>query len=131
MVCLDTSVLVALIRKDPAAVGALRAEAEKGGAVSTTIVALCELYAGAYGSRESEKELARVRDLLSNLRVLGLDEGAARKYGELVNSAALKRDPIGDFDLIIASIALQHEEKLVTRNVKHFGRVPGLATERW
>jgi len=39
--------------------------------------------------------------------------------------------PIGGFDLIIASIALEQGEKLVTRNVKHFSRVPGLATEQW
>jgi tRNA(fMet)-specific endonuclease VapC len=131
MVCLDTSVLVALIRKDKAAIAGLTAEAERGGKVSTTTVNLCELYSGAYGSKDPQKELAKVQDLLSNLGLLELDAGAAERYGELVNDAALKRAPIGDFDLIIASIALEHEQKLVTRNVKHFSRVPGLLTERW
>jgi len=131
MVCLDTSVLVALIRKDQAAVEGLRAEAESGGVVSTTVVSLCELYSGAYGSKEPQKELIRVRELVSNLRLLELDEGAARRYGELANDATLKREPIGDFDLIIASIALEQDEKLATRNIKHFSRVPGLVAERW
>ena len=131
MVCLDTSILVALIRKDQAAIDGLTAEAERGGRVSTTVVNLCELYSGAYGSKNPQKELAKVKDLVSNLGLLELDAGAAKRYGELVNDATLKRAPIGDFDLIIASIALQQEEKLVTRNVKHFSRVPGLATEQW
>ena len=131
MVCLDTSVLVALIRKDQAAIEGLTAEAERGGTVSTTTVSLCELYSGAYGSKEPQKELAKVQGLVSNLGLLELDAGAARRYGELVNDAALKRAPIGDFDLIIASIALEREERLVTRNVKHFSRVPGLLTEQW
>ncbi len=131
MVCLDTSVLVALIRKDQGAIDELRAEAERGGIVSTTVISLCELYSGAYGSKEPQKELTRVQDLVSNLRLLGLDEGAARRYGELIHHEGLRRDPIGDFDLIIASIALENEEKLATRNIKHFSRVPGLSTERW
>jgi len=131
MVCLDTSVLVALIRKDQAAIDGLTAEAERGGTVSTTVVNLCELYSGAYGSKTPQKELAKVQDLVSDLGLLELDVGAAKRYGELVNDAALRRAPIGDFDLIIASIALEQEEKLVTRNVKHFSRVPGLVTEQW
>jgi tRNA(fMet)-specific endonuclease VapC len=131
VVCLDTSVLVALIRKDQAAIDGLTAEAERGGTVSTTVVNLCELYSGAYGSQNPQKELAKVQDLVSDLGLLELDAGAAKRYGELVNDAILRRAPIGDFDLIIASIALEQGEKLVTRNVKHFSRVPGLATEQW
>lgn len=131
MVCLDTSVLVALIRKDQAAIDGLTAEAERGGTVSTTVVNLCELYSGAYGSKNPQKELARVQDLVSDLGLLELDAGSAKRYGELVNDATLRRTPIGDFDLIIASIALEQEEKLVTRNLKHFSRVPGLVTEQW
>lgn len=131
MVCLDTSVLVALIRKDQAAIDGLTAEAERGGTVSTTVVSLCELYSGAHGSKNPQKELAKVQDLVSGLGLLELDAGAAKRYGELANDASLKRAPIGDFDLIIASIALEQGEKLVTRNVKHFGRVPGLTTEQW
>jgi predicted nucleic acid-binding protein len=72
MVCLDTSVLVALIRKDGAALDGLRTEAERGGTVSTTTVNLCELYAGAYGSSEPEKELARVRSLCPSSASLNL-----------------------------------------------------------
>jgi tRNA(fMet)-specific endonuclease VapC len=131
MVCLDTSVLVALIRKDQAAMNKLRAEAEVGGTISTTIINLCELYAGAYGSKAPQRELQRVQDLLSQMGILELDVGATKRYGELVNDDELKREPIGDFDLMIASIALQQNEKLVTRNLRHFNRVPGLVVEQW
>ena len=131
MVCLDTSVLVALIRKDRGALDALEAESKRGGFVSTTSVNLCELYAGAYGSRDPQKELGRVQDLISNLGLLELDAKAARQYGELVNDAALRREPIGDFDLIVASIALENGERLVTRNVKHFSKVKGLDVDMW
>jgi len=131
MVCLDTSVLVALIRKDRAALERLSSEVERGGTVSTTMISLLEMYSGAYGSKDPDLELARIGELISSLAVLGIDTGAALRYGELVHDPGLKREPIGDFDLIIASVALQNGEKLATRNLKHFSRVPGLVTERW
>ena len=60
MVCLDTSVLVALLRKDRAALERLTSEVEGGGAVSTTVISLCEMYSGAYGSKDPARELARI-----------------------------------------------------------------------
>lgn len=131
MACLDTSVLIALIRKDQEAIDELGAEIERGSTVSTTPVNLCELYAGAYRSRDPQKELTRVEELVSNLGLLELDAGAAKRYGALVNDASLRQEPIGDFDMIIASIALEHNEKLVTRNLRHFRKVPGLVVEKW
>ena len=130
-VCLDTSVLVALLRGEEAAVRRLGEEAGRGGTVSTTAVNLCELYAGAFASRDPSREVGRIHRLVSSMDVLDLDVEAARRYGELVNDPALRRSPIGDFDLIIACIALSHGENVATRNVAHFERVPGLGTESW
>lgn len=38
---------------------------------------------------------------------------------------------IGDLDLIIASLALTRSEPLVTSDVEHFERIPGLIVESW
>ncbi len=42
-----------------------------------------------------------------------------------------KGEPIGEMDALIASVALAHNERIVTKNVKHFGRVEGLEIESW
>ena len=131
MVCLDTSVLIALIRKDPDALVSLEAEARRGGTVTTTPVNLCELYAGAQGARDPGKELSRVDELVARLGVLEFGVAAARRYGELTREETLRKEPIGDFDMIMAAIVLEQEEKLATRNVKRFSKVPGLRVERW
>ncbi len=75
--------------------------------------------------------MERVEALTSLLDVLEFGVTASKKYGELANSPALKQRPIGDFDLIIASIALSGEEPIATRNLEHFSRVPGLKVEYW
>lgn len=57
------------------------------------------------------------------------DYESARLWGHL--SAELKSNTIGDPDLLIASIALSNKQVLVTRNKKHFERVPELEVEGW
>ena len=131
MVCLDTSVIIALLRRDASATAKFEETAAAGGMVSTTVVSMCELYAGAYGSRRVTQELQRVETLASLLRVLEFEVAAAKRYGELVNSQELRQKPIGDFDLVIASIAMSSQEPVATRNVEHFSRVPGLEVEYW
>ena len=131
MVCLDTSVLVPLLRKEEKALSSLRREADKGSRVSTTVISLCELYAGAYASRDPHEELSKVERLISRLEVLELTKEASRKYGELVNHPTIRTHPIGDFDLIIAAMALSAGEAVSTRDPDHFERVPGLTVEQW
>ena len=38
---------------------------------------------------------------------------------------------IDDFDLLIGATALKHGMVLVTENVKHLSRVPGITLENW
>ena len=126
LVCLGTSVIIALIRRDQKAIEKLREAVASRRRVSTTVVSLCELYAGAYGSRDPMRELEKVQGLASLLDVLHFGVNVAKKYGELA-----KGKPIGDFDMIIASTSLLNEEPLATRDVEHFSRVPGLEVEVW
>jgi tRNA(fMet)-specific endonuclease VapC len=38
---------------------------------------------------------------------------------------------IGDIDTLVASIALANNEKLITRNIKHYNRIRELEIESW
>jgi tRNA(fMet)-specific endonuclease VapC len=52
---------------------------------------------------------------------------AADCYANLYQAGQL----IGDADLLIAATALYHGLALVTGNVAHFSRIPGLVVEDW
>jgi predicted nucleic acid-binding protein len=47
----------------------------------------------------------------------------------LVGQLERQGQVIGDMDALIASVALEQDELLVTRNIAHFQRVPGLRVE--
>jgi tRNA(fMet)-specific endonuclease VapC len=59
--------------------------------------------------------------------VAAFDALAAVEFDVLV----AQRVRIGAMDLRFASIALANGLTLLTRNVRHFGKVPGLAIEDW
>jgi predicted nucleic acid-binding protein len=52
-------------------------------------------------------------------------------FGLLKADLASAGTPLDDFDLIIASIAMAHNQVLVTNNEKHFRRINGLKMENW
>jgi tRNA(fMet)-specific endonuclease VapC len=49
----------------------------------------------------------------------------------LLAALEAKGKPIGIEDVWIAATALEHGLTVVTRNLKHFQRIPGLRTESW
>jgi tRNA(fMet)-specific endonuclease VapC len=52
---------------------------------------------------------------------------AAEVYGSLYRAGRL----IGDADILIAATALIHGIPVVTNNIDHFERIPGLTVETW
>lgn len=130
MVCFDTDFLIAYLQNDSDAIKKLE-DLQTGNdatAVTTTINA-AELWKGVYRSNEKQKEIVKVKRLLDLLELITLDYESARVVGEL--DATIKTNPIGESDLLIASIALANKQTLITRNKKHFERIPGLDVEGW
>ncbi|MEO9296212.1 MAG: type II toxin-antitoxin system VapC family toxin [Nitrososphaera sp.] len=130
MVCFDTDFLIAYLQKDPDAIKKLE-DLQAGDNIEavTTTVNAAELWKGAYRSKDGQKEAAKVRRLLDSLELITLDRESARMVGEL--DAAIKSNPIEESDLLIASIALANKQALITKNRKHFERIPGLQVEGW
>ena len=131
MVCLDTSFIIALLRRDERALAKLEEYTASQTRLTTTPITACELFKGAYKSTKREKELQKVKKALSFLEVLNFSIEASERYGRLMASEGLQGAPIGDLDAMIASIALTHGEDVVTSNLKHFERVEGLRVDSW
>jgi tRNA(fMet)-specific endonuclease VapC len=97
----------------------------------TTAITLGELLYGA-ARRQNEALVDRVRRLLSDaVSILPFDEDAAEVYGPLRAGLEASGKRLDEPDLRIGSIALAHDLTLVTGNVRHFRRIPGLAIEDW
>ena len=124
-VCLDTSFLVDLLRGD-AGVRRRFVELRATGNVGATPISLGSLYHGA--RRMSGREWKKVQALEGILQFLPLRPRAARIFGMIAASLEARGLPIQAEDTFIAAIALDLGLPVVTRNTRHFGRIPGLAT---
>jgi tRNA(fMet)-specific endonuclease VapC len=71
--------------------------------------------------------LWRVHTDFATMTVLMFDPTASAMFDRLL----AQRVRIGSMDLRIASIALSHGLTVLTRNVRDFGKVPGLLTADW
>lgn len=131
MVCLDTSFLIALIRREASAERKLESYTEGGEALTTTAISAAELFEGAYASGRRAAETAKVREILGRLDLLEMSLPVCETYGKLVNDLRKRGVPIGDLDTLIASAALTNRQILITRNKEHFERVPGLIVDSW
>jgi tRNA(fMet)-specific endonuclease VapC len=131
LVCLDTSFLIALLRTDAAAEGKLESYIDEGEKVSTTPICACELFAGAYKSRKRDLEIRKVKEFLSRMELLEFSPQACERFGRIRAELESKGTPLGDLDLMIASIAMAHNQAVVTRDVEHFRMIAGLVVESW
>ena len=108
----------------PAAVNLLARLRDDGLAVS--IVSYGELFEGAIGAPDPAAELARFRRFLGRLALLPLDDAVMERFAYIRAELRRRGQLIPDLDLLIAATALHHDLTLLTRNVRHFNRIPKL-----
>ncbi|MBI4362028.1 MAG: type II toxin-antitoxin system VapC family toxin [Euryarchaeota archaeon] len=127
MVCLDTTFLVDLGRGRQGAVRKMRELVAGRERVVTTMVNMVEFYEGAWAHARAQEKVAEVEGVLEGLVVLDLNLIAAKEFGRLKRDLQRKGEAVGDWDLLIATIALAYGERLIlTSNVKDFERIPGI-----
>ncbi|MEQ1884503.1 MAG: type II toxin-antitoxin system VapC family toxin [Bryobacteraceae bacterium] len=91
----------------------------------TTVITRFELLSGARTPRQTKA----IHDLLAAVPSLPLQSEEADRAARLRHDLDRQGAAIGMADSLIAGIVLAHGGKLLTRNQKHFTRVPGLKLE--
>ncbi len=129
MFVLDTNTLVYFFRGQGQVAGRLLATAPVDIGVPTLVVYALET--GIAKSTDGSKRRRQLDELLGAVHVLPFDRPAARAAAEVRASLEAAGRPIGPVDTLIAGVARSVSGVLVTRNVKEFGRVPGLTVENW
>jgi len=133
MYLLDTDILSNLLKRVPSVTLIVKLASVPAEQQFTSSITLGELLYGAYRLpiRTSSLLEKLEKTLLPNLPILPFDVAAARQYGEM--RAELDRNGIvlGDADIRIGAIALARGLTVVTGNIQHFQRIPGLSVENW
>ncbi len=98
----------------------------------TSAITVGEMVYGAHRSTCADELLSQIETRVwPNVAILSFDRVAAETYGRVRAELERAGVPIGEPDTRIAAIALSRDLTVVTGNVRHFNRVPGLAVENW
>jgi tRNA(fMet)-specific endonuclease VapC len=129
MFVLDIRTLIWFFRGEGEVARRLLSTAPANIAVPTIVV--YELETGVAKSKDAVRRRGQLDQLLQVVAVLPFGIEEAKAAARL--RARLEQDgtPIGPMDTLIAGTALAHRAALVTRNVREFGRVPGLQVQDW
>jgi len=104
---------------------------DSGESLRIAIFTLAELFVGvAKGTRPRQERMA-IEQCVALFEVLPFGRNTAEIFGSIVGELEKQGQKISDIDALIASVALEHSEVLVTRNRKHFDRIPGLHVESY
>lgn len=121
MMIADSDVLIDFFRGRSPWVGRIKLEIRTGH-LATTAINSFELLSGAKDAAERDK----VSQLLAALTVLGVTPAASEQAAAIRRELETAGHGIGMADYLIAGVCLAHDGVLLTRNLDHFERVPGL-----
>ncbi len=130
ILALDTSTLIDVMRSRDANVQRGFMELDAARAV-VPVVVLHELLSGADVGASPQRERAKIIEVLSELAVIALEPSDIESTAAVRSKLHRRGRSIGDIDTLIAGQALARGWTVVTRNVRHFGRVEGLPLIDW
>jgi tRNA(fMet)-specific endonuclease VapC len=98
--------------------------------LAVSVVAVAELYEGVHATADPTANMATLRRFLAGYFVLDLTEPIAEVFAGIRATLRRQGTLIQDLDILIAATAIHHDLELVTRNLRHFERIPGLKLYR-
>src|SRR5687768_14065321 len=136
MAVLETTFVIDLIkeskrRRPGPASQKLKELVLRGETLRIAIFTLAELFVGVAKGNRPQQERAAIEQCVSPFELLPFERSTAEIFGTIVGELEKRGQSISDIDALIASVALENAEVLVTRNRRHFDRIPALRIETY
>ena len=125
-ILLDTSVVVAVLRRVPGMIERLRGQEE----LLVPLVVLGELRYGANLATPPDRQHEAVRTFMAGATLLLPTERTAAEYARIKASLKATGTPLPENDVWIAGVAGEHGLPLATRDA-HFRQIPDLHVLDW
>jgi tRNA(fMet)-specific endonuclease VapC len=127
---IDTDILSYYLKGDSTVVKSFEEYLDHYDLIEISLITYYEIISGLL-AKSALKQLAVFEDFISENSVLPLTENSIKISAELYSTLRQSGNSIDDIDLFIAGVAIENEMILITNNVNHFGRIPGLKIANW
>lgn len=129
MFLLDTDIIIYSWKNNKNVINNFKLHRNDPKAIS--VISYGELIHGAQKSQQKNKNLAKVHRLSELFPVINITKSIMDTYGLLIADLQKKGKSLDKFDAVIAATAITNGYCLVTNNVKHFKKIPGLKIVNW
>ena len=128
MILFDTDTCIELLKGNKKI---LQRREQYDGVIGISFMSIAELYYGAEKSKDPNKNFDTIENLLLSLEIIHTDIPILKRFGMI--KAQLQKEGVitSDADIFIAATTLERGDRLITGNVRHFERIPGLVSESW
>jgi predicted nucleic acid-binding protein len=123
---LDATFLVDLLRRDRAAVARARALEAQGETLWVPAPAVYELWNGVERADRPMEEARKLESILRDYTVIELSAAAAATAGRIAGVLARRGTILHTVDALIAGIALEEGDAVLTRNTRDFQKIAEL-----
>ena len=131
MVCLDTTFIIDVLRGNQEAKRLLDELMTTSDTTSIAAPTLMELRTSIVLNTRATQGDQFINKIKASSILLPLDHESATRAGDIEAALILAGETLPPVVIMIGAIALQHNEVLLTRNVKHFKRIPGLSVRSY
>jgi len=127
---LDTDILSAVMKGNPAVIARAHAYLEEHGALAFSLITRYEILRGLK-AKKAAAQLEAFDRFCETCLILPLTDAIVIRAADIYAALKERGEPIGDADILISASALVHGLVVVTNNEDHFRRIPGLEVENW
>jgi tRNA(fMet)-specific endonuclease VapC len=129
-VLIDTDILSYYLKGDKVVVENFEKYLQHFDIIEISLITYYEIVGGLL-AKNAIKQLNVFEEFVTENLVIPMTEKSARISGELYSKLRVSGSIVDDVDLFIAGIAIENDMVLITNNVSHFNRIPGLRIENW
>ena len=127
----DTTFIIDIMKRDAGAIQRAKDLSDASVSILVGTPTIFELYVGVGLSVRSSEEREKVLGVLKSLPHLPLDAASASRAGMIYAQRIRERTKIDPEDAMLAGIAIQNNEPILTRNRKDFAGISELKLESY
>lgn len=122
----DTDVIIDFLKNQKPAIDLFNKI--NGESIKISVITFLEIEYGIKKSYHPEKKKEEFINFMNEffVEIIFINTSIAEEFVKLKINLEKQKQPLADFDLLIASTAIANNLSLVTRNTKHFKRITGL-----
>ncbi len=129
-VLLDTDILSAIMRKNPAVIPKARSYLAVHRQFTISMITRYEILRGLK-AKDATVQLRHFETFCEKNLILPLSDEIIVRAADIYAELRRKGELVGDADILIAASAMIHSLGVVTNNETHFKRIAGLQVENW